>query len=143
MIIQIFPIQMYRGANSTLPLKGQPTTIILTNLVEIESSMLYTKIQPQSFLCSGEKDFKAFLPNMDMAVIFFQWRVTIQTNCQYPFDRRPIWNLVKTAKAVSEKKTFENYTIVYIYIAQEQGRITPGDKLFILTIWFYCFNHTL
>ena len=28
--------------------------IIWTNLVELESSMLYTKIQPQSFLGSGE-----------------------------------------------------------------------------------------
>ena len=31
--------------------------IILTNLVGLESSMLYSKIQPQSFLGSGEEDF--------------------------------------------------------------------------------------
>ena len=37
--------------------KGQPMIIIWTNLVDLESSMLYTKIQPQSFLGSGEEDF--------------------------------------------------------------------------------------
>ena len=33
--------------------------------------MLYTKIQPQSFLGSGEKDFKVFLPYMGMVAILF------------------------------------------------------------------------
>ena len=37
--------------------KGHPMTIIWTNLVYLESQMLYTKIQPQSFLGSGEEDF--------------------------------------------------------------------------------------
>ena len=37
--------------------KGHPSLIILTNLVDIESPMLYTKIQPQSFLNIGEEDF--------------------------------------------------------------------------------------
>ena len=37
------------------------------NLVELESSMLYTKIQPQSFLCSGEEDFQEILPHIDIA----------------------------------------------------------------------------
>ena len=36
--------------------KGPVTVIIWTNLVDLESSMLYTKIQPQSFLGSGEED---------------------------------------------------------------------------------------
>ena len=34
--------------------KGQSTTIIWINLVDIEFQILYTKIQPQSFLGSGE-----------------------------------------------------------------------------------------
>ena len=37
--------------------KGHPSIIIWTNLVDFESPMLYTKIQPQSFLSSGEEDF--------------------------------------------------------------------------------------
>ena len=37
--------------------KGQPTVIICKNLVDLETSMLYTKIQPQSFLGSGGQDF--------------------------------------------------------------------------------------
>ena len=31
--------------------------IIWTNLVELESPTLYTKIQPQNYLGSGEEDF--------------------------------------------------------------------------------------
>ena len=37
--------------------KDHPSLIILTNLVDFESLMLYTKIQPQSFLSTREEDF--------------------------------------------------------------------------------------
>ena len=37
--------------------KGYLSLIILTKLVDLESPMLYTKIQPQSFLSTGEEDF--------------------------------------------------------------------------------------
>ena len=43
--------------SSRKKVKGQSTTIIWTNLVDLASTMLYTKIQPQSFLGSGEEDF--------------------------------------------------------------------------------------
>ena len=43
----------------TLLYKGQRSTYghYSNNLVDLESPMLYTKIQPQSFLGSGEEDF--------------------------------------------------------------------------------------
>ena len=34
----------------------------------------------------------------------------------------PLWNLVTIAQAVSEKKTFKNYTILYMYMAQGKER---------------------
>ena len=78
--------------------------------------MLNTKIQPQNFLGSGEEDFQEFLPYMDM-----------QPSCSFAqnhlnklailFQQKAMWNLVKIAQAVSEKKTFKNYTILYMYIA--------------------------
>ena len=37
--------------------KCHPSLIILTNLVDLESPMLYTKIQPQTFLSTGEEYF--------------------------------------------------------------------------------------
>ena len=40
-----------------------------------------------------------------------------------------MWNLVKIAQAVSEKK-FKHYTILYIYIAQGQGQISPREQKF-------------
>ena len=41
-------------------------------MADLESLMLYTKIQAQSFLGSGEEDFQGFfLPYMDMTAILF------------------------------------------------------------------------
>ena len=48
----------------------------------------------------------------------------------YPFDRRPH---VKYGQAISKKKTFKDYAILYMYIAQGQGQITPGDKSLIVS----------
>ena len=39
------------------------------------------------------------------------------------------------AQAVLEK-TFKYYTILYMYIAQGQEQITPGDKILIVTKTF-------
>ena len=49
--------------------KHQCTTIILANLVDLSSLMIYAKIQPQGILSSGEEDFKKFLPYMGMVAI--------------------------------------------------------------------------
>ena len=43
-------------------------TIICTNLVDLESPMLYNKIQPQSFLGS-EKIFKTFTILFDLGLM--------------------------------------------------------------------------
>ena len=67
---------------------------------------------------------------MGMAAILF--------NCAEPFEQisktllkgGPMWNLVKIAQTVSEKKTFKNYTILYMYIAQGQGQITLWGQKF-------------
>ena len=55
----------------------------------------------------------------------------------------PMWNLVKIGQAVSEKKKFKDYDILYMYIAQGQGQITPGDICFVITTSVYYFDHTL
>ena len=39
-----------------------------------------------------------------------------------------MWNLVKIGQAVSEKKTFQDFMILYLYIAQGQEQITPGGN---------------
>ena len=49
----IFPIQVYGDAR----LICQPTIIIWTKLVDLESIILYFKIQSQIFLGSREEDF--------------------------------------------------------------------------------------
>ena len=69
-----------------------------------------------------------------------QWGRNIWINYQYPFDRSPMWNLVKIPQAVSVK-TFKNYTILYMYIAQGQGQITPRGQKFDCNKVYY-FNHT-
>ena len=49
--------------------------------------MLYTKIQSESFLGSGEEDFKCFTIYGHGSHLV-QWLRTIQTKCQHPFDKR-------------------------------------------------------
>ena len=45
-----------------------------------------------------------------------------------PSPEGPIWNLVKIGHAFSEKNTFDDYTILYMYIAQEQVIVTISFK---------------
>ena len=94
--------------------------------------MLYTKIQPKAFSGLEMKLFKCFffVPSMGM--------VAILSNDTEPFEQiintllteGPMWNLVKIAHSVSEKKTLKNNTILYMYIAQKQGQITPRGQNF-------------
>ena len=64
---------------------GQPKTIIWTNLVDPESPMHYTKIQSLSFLGSGEDKWFTIYRHGSHLV---QWRETIKTHFQHPFDKR-------------------------------------------------------
>ena len=48
-----------------------PGRFSLPFLVDLESSMLYSKITPSSFLCIREEDFLSVLPYMGIAVILF------------------------------------------------------------------------
>ena len=73
--------------------------------------MLYAKIQPKSFLGSEEEDFKEFIPYMDMAAILISGAKPFEQIGKTLLTEGPMWNLVKIAQAVSEKKTFKNYTI--------------------------------
>ena len=77
-----------------------------------------------------------------MAVILFNGAEPFEKNINIVSTEGPMWNLVKTVQAVSEKKTFKDFTILYMYKSQVQGQITPK----ILTVaneQFNVFNHTL
>ena len=70
----IFSPYWYIGKQIDLPWKGQRSTYghHLNKLGRPwVLNATYTKIQPQSFLGSGEEDFQVFLPYMGMAVILF------------------------------------------------------------------------
>ena len=51
--------------------------------------------------------------------------------------------MVKIGQAVLEKKTFKDYEVLYMIIAQEQGQIIPGDKIMTVTERVCYFDHTL
>ena len=88
---QHFPTYKFMGAqiwSSHKTVKGQPMTIIWTNLVDLESPMLYTKIQPQSFLGAGEEDLFVFLPYMCAWGQLYYRTETTWTNFQSPFNRK-------------------------------------------------------
>ena len=44
-----------------------------------------------------------------------------------------MWNLIRIGQAFSEKKTFKDYAILYMYIVQRQGQMTPRDTILIVT----------
>ena len=74
MIFLLFPytnLQRRKFDLAVKKAKGQPMIIIWTLLVELESSMLYIKIQPQRFLGSGDEDCQEILPYIDMTSILF------------------------------------------------------------------------
>ena len=81
-----------------IKVKSQPMVIIWTNFVELESPMIYTKIQPQSFLGSGDEDFKVFLPYMGMAADCLMVR-NLLNKLSIPFQQKAPcevwWKLLK------------------------------------------------
>ena len=58
---------------------------------------------------------------MGMAAILFNGAEPFEQIGNTPSTEGPMWNLVKIAQVVSEKKTLKNYTTLYMYIAQGQG----------------------
>ena len=73
-----------------------------------------------------------------------QWSRTIRTNCQYPFNRRPLVKYGENRSSCFRKEDFQDYmyTVLYKCIAQRQGQITTWDKILIVTETFYYSNHT-
>ena len=67
-----------------------------------------------------------------MAAILFDGAEPFEQIGNTLLTEGPMRNLVKIAQAVSEKKTFKNYTILYIlvYTAQVQGQINPRGQNF-------------
>ena len=83
--------------------RRQPTIIIWTNLVDLESPMLYTKIQPQSFLGSGKEDFKCFT----MATILINEPWPFEQIFNPPLTESSTWNLKKISQGVLEENLFK------------------------------------
>ena len=75
-------------------IKGQPTTIIWIKLKDRVYPILYTKIQHESFLGSGEEDFYAFLPYMGMSAILFIGTEPIEQIVNILLIEGLMWNLL-------------------------------------------------
>ena len=103
---------------------GRPIVIIWANLVDNESSMLYTKLLPQSSLGSGEIYFKC-LHYMDSAAILI--------NGPWPFvqifnlflTERFTWRLGKNVPWVSEEKSLKCF-----------DRRTDGRRQILIVLGF-------
>ena len=80
---------------------------------------------------------------MGMVAILFSGAKPFEQIVSYLSIEDPMWNLVKIACPVSEKKTFKYYIILYTYIAQGLINNPQRDKILIVTKRFYYFNHTL
>ena len=132
--------------------KGNPTIIIWTDLVDLESSMLYTKIQVLKLSWFWRRRFLsacyiwAWRPSCSMSRNYLSEQV-----CNTLSTEGPMWNLVKSAQAVLEKK-IKDCTILYIHIAlgQEHNNHPPPHfdshargKMLIITKMSYYFNNKL
>ena len=80
---------------------------------------------------------------MGMTTILFNNAERLEQTDKMPWTEGPKCNLVKIGQAVSEKKTFKDYEILYIYISQGQGQITKENKILIVTKSVCYFDHTL
>ena len=58
---------------------------------------------------------------MGMAAILFNNAEPFEQSVNIPSTEGPMWNLVK----ISQEKMFKNFMVLYLYIAQGQGQITP------------------
>ena len=107
-ILPVLPQQLVHKFDHTIKkVKGHPSLIILTNLVDLKSPMLYTKIQPQSFLSTREEDSKVFLPYMNMAAVLFNGAEPFEQIVNIPSTEDPKRNQVKIGQAVSEKMSLK------------------------------------
>ena len=80
--------------------KSHPRIIIWTNLVNLESKMLYTKIQPQSFLVLENKISKGLLVYMGMVPsCLMVWNPLNQLSISFQ------QKLVKISQALLQKTT--------------------------------------
>ena len=107
--------------------KDHPSLIILTNLVDFESPMLYTiaRFSLKAFLVL-EKKILSVLPYMGMTAILFTDAEPFEQSVNIPSTEGLMWNLVRIGQVVSEKM-FKDLMVLYLYIAQGQGQITPGE----------------
>ena len=57
---------------------------------------------------------------MGRAAILFNDAEPFEQIDKTPWTEGPVWNLEKIGHAVTEKRTFKDYEILYLYIAQGQ-----------------------
>ena len=74
--------------------------------------MLYPKVQPLCFLGSEKKFLIAFTISRYGGHLV-QWRGNVQTNCQYPFNRRPDVKSGEYCLRGFREEDLKNYTILY------------------------------
>ena len=59
---------------------------------------------------------------MGIVAILFNDADLFEQTDNIPSTEGHMWNPVKTGHAVSETKIFKDYTILYMYVAQDKGR---------------------
>ena len=67
---------------------------------------------------------------MGMVTILFSGAEPVDQSINILRQKTPCEYQLKTGQAISEKKTFKDYLILYIYIAQGQGKITLSGHNF-------------
>ena len=133
--INILPIQMYGGAIFFLSYKDQRSTFDHHLNKFCRSWVPYAIYQDSASKPSWfwRRRFLSvfFLPYMGNVAIVFNSADPFEQVVNILSTEGPMWNL-----AVSEK-TFKNYTMLYMYIAQGQGQTNPRGQILIVIKTFY------
>ena len=101
-------------------------TIIWAKLIDLESLMLYTKTQSQSFLASEEEDIWVFLPYMAIVAILFSGTGPFKQIVSTFWQKAPCIIGENCSSSFSLKIT---KFFLHAY-SQGQGQITPRGQNF-------------
>ena len=104
------------------------------------SPQLYTKIQSQSFLRSGE-DFFFFV--VVVVVIPYTGNVAILLNGVKPFNRRLNVKSGENLSSSFRENVQRLHDFKRVILPRSKGQKLPEDNILIVTEKFYYFNHIL
>ena len=109
--------------------QGQPRVIIYIDIVELESPMLSAKFQDHRTSGSGEEVF-FFLKKYHIWAWWPSWSCDLYHlyKLSFPLPRETLYKIWASLAELFQRRCLK-IIIIYMYIAPEQGQITPWGQI--------------